>query len=130
MSAFDEIFDKVRTATNAAGKKTGEFVEIQKAKLQLYQRSLELNAVYEKLGNSVYNMVKADYNDAEVITKLVNEIDGVKKEIEDLNEKIADLKNQIICEGCGKNNPSDYGYCYACGKKLPRSQTSDSGMPF
>ena len=66
MGVWEEIWDKTKDVANAAGKKTGEIVEISKYKIQVAQINGDIRSQYEKLGNAVYNMVKADYENPEL----------------------------------------------------------------
>ncbi len=67
---MEELFGKAKKVVDAAGKKTGEFVEISKLKLSAMQLNTDIKALYEKLGSAVYSMNKAHYNNAELLDSL------------------------------------------------------------
>ena len=65
MSRFDDLLLKAKTVANAAGKKTGELVEVSKLKLEAVQINSDIQKAYERLGSVVYEQEKtgADNND-------------------------------------------------------------------
>ena len=118
MTVWENIFEKAKEVTSNASKKTGEFYELSKLKWQAIQINNEVKAIYEKLGNSVYTMVKEDCEDPGVVVSIVEEIDNLLEKLDSLNEKIAQLQKVNICTKCGSKNPIEYSYCYKCGNKL------------
>lgn len=125
MGVWEEIWDKTKDVANAAGKKTGEIVEISKYKIQVAQINGDIRSQYEKLGNAVYNMVKADYENPELVNSIVDEIDDLLDHLKETEDKIAELKKVIKCPCCGYNNPQEASYCSKCGCKLEQQEKSD-----
>ncbi len=118
MATFDDVVDKAKDIAECAGKKAEKVVEVSKLKLQVSQINSEVRHAYEKLGRAVYNMKKADYEDAGLIDSVTEEIDGLFSEKEKIELKIASLKNQVLCSTCGAKNSSDAVYCVKCGCRL------------
>lgn len=115
---FEEFCVKAKDIADAAAKKTGELVEISKYKLEATKINSEIKKLYEQLGSSVYSMVKGGYDNQELVNGLAEDIDELFMRLDAVNEKIADLKNAVVCPVCGKNNVKDSMYCTKCGTKL------------
>ena len=116
---MEELFGKAKKVANAAGKKTGELVEISKLKLSAMQVNTDIKALYEKLGSAVYSINKAHYENSELLESLIEEIDEKRAELKKINDKIAVLQKAKECP-CGQTkNPQTAFYCQKCGSKLP-----------
>ncbi|MCL2014304.1 MAG: zinc ribbon domain-containing protein [Oscillospiraceae bacterium] len=130
MAVFEDILEKAKEITYTAGKKTGEIYEVSKLKWQVMQVNNEVKAIYEKLGSSVYGMVKADYENPDLVASIVKEIDILLEKLNIINEKIAKLQKINLCNQCGSKNPVDYAYCFKCGTKLQNDFPGDGEQEF
>lgn len=115
---FDAFFEKAKWAADGAGKKATETWELSKLKWQSLQVGSKIKEQYEKLGSAVYNMSKADYDNPELISSLVDEIDDLNEELEEIDSKISALKKNVKCPCCGKQNALSSQYCSHCGCRL------------
>lgn len=122
---FEDVFGKAKKAANVAGKKTEELVEISKLKFSAMQINTDIKALYEKLGNAVYSMKKANYENPELVDGLVEEIDDKRKELKDIHDEIAVLQKAKECPCCQTKNPKDAYYCQKCGSKLPVTEENN-----
>ena len=86
--------------------------------LEVRESNSRAIALYEKLGNAVYTMVKSDFNNKELMDSLIEEIDSLKAKIDEVNLQIAERKNIRICPACGSRNEKDASYCSKCGNKF------------
>lgn len=118
MDIFDTIFEKAKDVYDIASKKTGEMVEISKIKLDCVKINNEIKKLYEKLGCSVYSMLKSDYENQDVIDSIAEEIDDKLKKLAYLNGKLNEMRNVIICSACGTKNPEENFYCCKCGSRI------------
>lgn len=125
MNVLDSIIDKAKDVAGAAGKKTGELVEISKYKLQAAQIHGDIRSGYEKLGSAVYSMVKAEYDNPELINSVVEDIDELLSKLEEVEEKIAQLRRVVKCPCCKASNPAESRYCSRCGCKLEQPSKSN-----
>lgn len=116
---IEDIFGKAKKVANAAGKKTGEIVEISKLKLSAMQINTDIKALYQKLGGAVYSMKKANYENPELLDSLTEEIDEKRTELKAVNDQIAVLQKAKECPCCQTKNPKEAYYCQKCGSKLP-----------
>lgn len=118
MNMFDTFIEKAKDVCDIATKKTGEMVEISKIKLECVKVNGEIKKLYEKLGSTVYSMMKSNYENQEVIDSLVEDIDENLAKLFELNEKLSDLKNVNVCNVCGAKNPEDNYFCAKCGSRV------------
>ncbi len=129
-SVFDDFLGKAKDVADAAGKKTGELVEISKLKLQCVKLNSAIKERYEKLGSAVYSMKKSDYENPELISSMVEEITELLDKLNETSEKIADIKNISICSCCGAKNPPENVYCAKCGSKLDGTKGETFGKEY
>ncbi len=118
MATFDDVVDRAKDFAETAGKKAERVLEISKLKLQVSQISSDIKQAYAKLGNAVYNMKKANYEDEGLIKSVVEEIDTLFAARAATEAKLAALRNQVICDTCGAKNAEDAVYCNKCGSRL------------
>lgn len=128
-SLFDTFFEKAKDVADVATKKTGEIVEISKHKLESVKINNEIEKLYQKLGNSVYSMIKGGYDNHELVEGLTEEIDELIMRLEAVNEKINDMKNVNYCTTCGAKNAADNYYCSKCGSRI-KSEFKSEAEPY
>lgn len=119
---WDDLMESAKTLADKAGKATDKAVEYSKMKYQSMQLSSDLRGLYEKLGNAVYTMVKSDFDNKELMDSIIAEIDDVKNRLEELNVKMAEQRNAIICPACGAISDKDACYCSRCGNKFVKKE--------
>lgn len=125
-SVFDDIITSAKSLVDIASKKTDNVVELSKLKYRCVQLNSELRALYEKLGNAVYTMVKSDFSNKELMDSLIEEIDSLKEKIDDLNYQIAERRNIRICPACGSRNDKDACYCNKCGNRFDPAASDEN----
>lgn len=127
MSRLDDLLIKAKDLASAAGNKAQEMAELTKLRLQAAQLRSDLDANYLKMGEIVYELKKADTENEDLIAMCIAEIDAQHKELEELNQKIDDLKNEVKCPECMASNPKEALYCSRCGAALihPQEETND-----
>lgn len=118
MGFLDDLKLSAKNVVDFAEKKTDSVVEISKLKYQQMTLGNELEELMSHLGNAVYSMIKANYDNKDLVNSLIAEIDEVKESLKEVNEKIAAKKDQILCPACGAKNEKDSSYCCKCGNKL------------
>lgn len=127
MSRLDDLLIKAKDLASAAGNKAQEMAELTKLRLQAAQLRSDLDANYLKMGEIVYELKKADTENEDLIAMCIAEIDAQHKELEELNQKIDDLKNEVKCPECMASNPKEALYCSRCGAALihPQEETCE-----
>jgi len=124
-----EIFEKVKAtasiayaaagkAAEAAGKKAGEMVESTKLNLQVFDLNTEIEILYKEIGKLVYKTHIGDDVDAEEVDKQISAIDEKYAKINELRQKLAELKHTMQCPNCGKEVEKNDTYCKSCAYKL------------
>lgn len=129
MDMFDNFVEKARDVCDVATKKTGEFVEVSKIKLDCISVNNEVKKLYEKLGSCVYSMVKANYENQDVIDSIIEEIDDCNVHLSELKKKMGDLKKINVCTACGYKNPKENFYCAKCGSRI-KSEFPETAVSF
>lgn len=117
-NTFDSFLEKAKDIYDVASKKTGEMVEVSKLKLECVKVNKDIKGLYEKLGSCVYSMIKSNYENQDVIDSIKEEIDENIEKLAELNAKLGELKNIIICTACGAKNPEENFYCCKCGSRI------------
>ncbi len=115
---IDDLIASAKSLADKAGKATDKAVEYSRLKYQSLQLSNELKGLYEKLGNAVYTMVKSDFDNKDLMDSIIGEIDHVREALEQLESRLAEFKNAVVCPACGAVNDKDACYCNKCGNKF------------
>lgn len=118
MVTWEDFLNKAKDAAQVAGKKTGEFVDTTKIKMEISRTEREIAATYEGLGRLVYDAKKGAEDITELMDTCVEHIDELNAQVKELEEKLANLRNAVRCPACGKFNDEDSAFCKSCGEKL------------
>lgn len=105
-------------AAETAGKKANEFVETTKLNVAIMNLQAEIDSSYKKIGAAVYEAKSDDSITAEVVGRIIEEIDLKFDELRSLKEKISGLKKEKKCLRCDHDNDDQANYCVNCGEKL------------
>lgn len=118
MTTMEEVFCKAKELADTAGKKTGEWVNLGKLKLEAAENERAITAKLEQIGSIAYEAHKNNTDCAEALSPLFEEVSALEAKAAELAEKIDELRRTRHCDACGKNNPADAAYCQKCGKEL------------
>ena len=118
MDTFDDFIGKAKNLVDLAGRKTSEAVEIAKLKMNRMQVNSEIQKTYEKLGAFVYKFRKTGDENNELIDICVNEIDGLLEKLNEIADKINEIKAAVRCPECSAVNDDEAIYCAKCGAKM------------
>lgn len=114
---LEELMERAKEFADVAGKKTNELYELSKYKYESVRISNELKKLYEKLGLTVYKLVRSGNTDNSEIDAVTAEIDDAKRRLMTIKMIMADMQNKKFCP-CGAVNPKDALFCSKCGAKL------------
>lgn len=115
------VNNKAEEVVGLVGAKAGEAVELQKLKnqIRILEKSNENDLA--DLGRLVYEKFK----DGEVLDDeavgLCEAIQNREVSIAEYQQKVSDVKGDVLCERCGKVLAKGMTYCPYCGEKAPES---------
>lgn len=118
MATFDDVVERAKDIFSEAGKKTGDFVSIQKLRVNIADLSNRISKLYRELGKLTYEASKNGTDNTIAIDTIIVEIEQKDNELNILKSKINEMKNKKTCPSCGKANSEDAVFCSYCGEKL------------
>lgn len=126
MSVFDNITKRVTDTAKAAAKKSGSMVEVTRLNINIGAEEEKIKKIYTEMGKMLYD----DYSEGKItgdeIAGLCGKIDAINGSIEDMKEKILELRNVKACQGCGLELEMEMDFCYKCGRKQELPLTSET----
>lgn len=113
------LLQKIKQGANKATEKAQHAVEIQKMNSQIATIQQEMDVHFLKMGQIFYEGYRfQDMSIAEIeMTRLSKACDELQEEINGMRSRIAELKNERLCE-CGASAPREANFCPKCGHKL------------
>ena len=123
---LDEMFEKIKKniedKAGDLGKKTENFVEIQKLKSQIHTANREIAQNYAELGEMIFRKYQAgEIEDAEMIA-ICEDIADLKGEVASCKEEITEYRGENTCPECGASLPNGAAFCMKCGAQMPVSE--------
>lgn len=122
MSFFDELGRKITDAGKAASEKAKDLAEVTHLNSVIKEKQAQADALTAELGEAYFNAHVNDKN-CEFYDK-VDEIDNLKKAIDDCRSSILEIKGLVECPFCGTQFDADENCCPNCGKAIPRRAQS------
>ena len=133
---MDEFFDKLKSGagkfkksaekvTKQVVRKTNDAVSQTKLSFAINETENKISEVYENIGRAVYREYLASGEAGESMIEDCKQVDKLLAEIDDLKEKVAELKQSVKCKGCGEYNKNGSVYCSKCGVKLGEDVSAD-----
>ena len=117
MNMANEMFEKfkaiVSSTTKKAVKISGEAIDYTKIKLKITELKSKLDEKYAQIGLAVY-----EGTDTESIDDICDEITTIREEIDTLNAKLSDCKNQKTCPVCNTICEKNDEFCRKCGSEF------------
>lgn len=129
MGFLDDVISTTKNVAATAGKKTDEAVQFSKLKIKTAQLNSDIKNKFEKLGALIYQMAKTDEKNNEEFDLLIAEIDDCYAMLDDIEERINDLKKEVVCPGCGAKTKNENTFCPKCGAKLPIKEQPAEEVP-
>ena len=118
MSLLDDILGSVREVTDNVVERTGKLVDVSKLKLTSAEISKEITRRYEALGRLIYDSSKEGTDIAGLTEECVKSIDALYNRLDDVNSRIAKLKDKRYCASCGAVLDRSALYCARCGSRV------------
>ena len=118
MPSFEDVVSKAKTVAGAAGKKTSDFIEVTRLKIEVAELEKNITSALEGLGRLVYDARKSGEDVSSMVEECVVSIDEYKEKIDLLRDKIDSYRYTVHCKNCGASNPNDATFCKKCGATI------------
>ncbi len=118
MTTVEEVILKAKDLADAAGKKTGDLVQLTKLKLEAAETEKAISLQLEKIGRLVYAAHKSGESVEEELAAPYAELEQLEQKAEEIADKMDVLRCTRHCTACGQNNAAGAVYCQNCGEKL------------
>ena len=120
------VKEKASAATISAVKTSGAVMETVKSNFAIADKEQEIKNVFRQLGSIVYDAYKEGAEpDAEKVADQCLLLDKYFAEIDEIKEKLSEIKNLQICPDCGEKVKAEHSFCPKCGKKLEKETTEE-----
>ena len=115
---INDIKNKVAETAKNAIKKSNELVEVAKINIAIGEAQSNIDNLLKDIGKVIYDAYKEGEYFVEEISSKCMEIDEIADSIDDLRNKLSQLKNIKICSQCEKENERDAYFCSRCGYRM------------
>ena len=123
---FGNLSKTLKKTVDTVGKKTDEFVEIQKIRTRQHMLEDQIEKNYEDIGQIIYNRYLNGEAFDENLAGLCKDISDLEKEIADCKEEVANKRGRLVCPACGASVPKDAAFCMRCGAAMPEKEAEDA----
>lgn len=124
MTFFDElkknlsgVSGTVAKTSETVVKKSGNVLEVQKAKLKKVSLESDLKDIYAQLGQ-LYFEKYADGDMPKEVAVLCEKVTACQHAINEAEQRVALLKGVIICSHCQAEVDKEASYCPKCGAEI------------
>ncbi len=112
------VADTLYDAADTVGKKTGEVVETQKLKNQIYTMRRENAKDWLEMGRSLYEAYKNGEAHSEDFHEICEKIREREEEILACEKKVSEMKGEARCANCHEAVQKGMNFCPFCGTKV------------
>ena len=123
MDIIEKIINNVEKTTKTVVQKSNDVVEITKLKMAISSAEAEAEELIADVGRLVYDAYKSGEGNPELVEEKCEQIEALKKDIEEKRNLFAKLRNLKRCNECEYENEAEAVYCCKCGSKLPEVET-------
>lgn len=110
------FFDDLKKFGKNITEKGKDVIEITKLNSQINTEKEKIKEFYLKIGEEVYKAYAAGQSSAYDETCL--KIKEIEDSINELQEKVLELKNASKCPSCGAEVNKETAFCSKCGAKV------------
>ena len=100
------------------GKKTGELLSVAKLRVRIVSLEADVKDRLSQVGELLYATHTGAPTESEVLLEKLQEIDGLKAEIAQLQSEIRKEESAHTCPTCGAFVKEGDAFCGACGGQL------------
>lgn len=123
MDIIEKIINNVEKTAKTVVQKSNDVVEITKLKMAISSAEAEAEELIADVGRLVYDAYKSGEGNPELVEEKCEQIEALKKDIEEKRNLFAKLRNLKRCNECEYENEAEAVYCCKCGSKLPEVET-------
>ncbi len=118
MNIVDETIVKAKEIADVTAKKATQISTLTKLNVKLSETKGAIEKAYKELGEIVYDAVKNEVQQGELVEEKVRILDELTSQKEELCLKIANIKGKKLCTECKNENDADSLFCSKCGNSL------------
>ena len=100
------------------GKKAGELLSVAKLRVRIASLERDVKDRFSQIGELLYATHTGTPTESEVLLEKLQEIDGLKAEIAQLQSEIRKEEAAHTCPTCGSFVNEGDAFCGACGGEL------------
>lgn len=126
MSIFEDAVLGARSVTAAVGEKAGRFMDISRLRLSAAELSRSIAERYEALGRAVYDAEKSGEDIGGIVAAGITGIDALYTRLDDINRKIARLRDKKYCADCGATIDESAVFCPRCGSRIDKQSAPEA----
>ncbi|MDR1531250.1 MAG: zinc-ribbon domain-containing protein [Clostridiales bacterium] len=117
----------IKLATNIQ-KTSREFLKTTKMSIAITNEEERLKSIYIDIGKKVHEIYMYGGTLGKVFDEKYADILACETRLQELRDKLDDLKGTSTCPKCGKNAERDAEFCPRCGMKMnePLSRPAES----
>ena len=101
-----------------AARAAGQMIDLAKLNVQLYDLNREREDALLKLGEVLYSAHLGQTEDEKALADLLELTDGLTRRMDELRDRVADLRHTKRCPNCGADCGQSDKFCRRCGKDL------------
>ncbi len=123
MAFFEEIGKKLSSAGQGVAQSTKNFADVTRLNGVISEKEKRIAQLQAAIGEAYYNNHKDD-PDAEE-KQSIDEINTLKKEIQQHQDEIQQIRGVTKCPKCGADVAITAGFCNVCGTQMPRQTVAE-----
>lgn len=123
MSFWDYLQKNMNKTAQAGMKTTSKWIEVGKLNMALNAAKLDLNDLYEQIGEIVYTNKMTDLNHNPELQELFHSVTQQKMKIKQIQNQLNQVREIRTCEQCGALLDEHSKYCPYCS--APQSDQID-----
>jgi hypothetical protein len=117
MRGIESLFSRAKNAASSVGDIAGDLAEKTRINMDISALENEQEQLYAFVGEAYYRSV-TEQSDISIAKAAIEKITDNRCQIEELQNKLNDLRKVKICGQCDRENDADSSFCSGCGSKL------------
>lgn len=117
MSFLNDLGKKFSEVTQEVSKKSGEVVNSTKINMSIKAEREKIERLQIDIGKRIYEKFDQKQEVDEGVKEFCEQIKIIEGTIDELNQKLQDIKNVRKCTSCGKEISKEIKFCPGCGGK-------------